>query len=101
VDHLNGLHRNLQFTTVTQKDSHHPFLDIAIYRRLDGSLGHKVYQTPTLRNLPWLMDHITILPANKPFLQPWYKGPGLYATRKASIMSWNSLRPLPGKQMHA
>ena len=31
--------------------SHLPFLDIDIYRKMDGSLGHKVYQKPTHTNL--------------------------------------------------
>lgn len=42
-------------------------------------------------------DHITILPANKPFLLHRCNGPGLCATRKASIMSWNSSGPLSRK----
>jgi hypothetical protein len=31
----------------TEKVGHLPFLDIDIYRRADGSLGHKVYRKPT------------------------------------------------------
>jgi hypothetical protein len=51
VEHLNGLHKNIQFTVETEKDGHLPFLDIDIYRRPDGSLGHKVYRKPTHTNL--------------------------------------------------
>jgi hypothetical protein len=51
LDHLNGLHRNIQITMDTEKGGHLPFLDIDIYRRPDGSLGHKVYRTPTYTNL--------------------------------------------------
>jgi hypothetical protein len=51
LNHLNGLHRNTQFTIQTEGDSHPPFLDIDIDRRLDGSLGHKVYRKPTHINL--------------------------------------------------
>jgi hypothetical protein len=51
VEHLNDLHRNFQFTVETEKYGHLPFLDIDIYRRPDGSLGHKVYQKPTHTNL--------------------------------------------------
>jgi len=43
LDHLNGLHRNIQFTMEMEKDHFPSFLDIDIYRRPDGSLGHKVY----------------------------------------------------------
>jgi hypothetical protein len=35
----------------TESEGHLPFLDIDIYRRSDGSLGHKVYQKPTHTNL--------------------------------------------------
>ena len=46
-----AFHWNIQFTTEIKRDSHLPFLDIDIYRRLEGSLGHKVYQNPTHTNL--------------------------------------------------
>jgi hypothetical protein len=51
LDHLNGLHRNIQFTMETEKEHHLPFLDIDIYRRPHGSLGRKVYRKPTHTNL--------------------------------------------------
>jgi hypothetical protein len=35
----------------TDKDGHLPFLDIDIYRKPDGSLGHSVYRKPTHTNL--------------------------------------------------
>jgi hypothetical protein len=50
-NHLNGLHKKIQFTMETKKDGHLPFLDIDIYRKIDGSLGHKVYRKPTHTNL--------------------------------------------------
>jgi hypothetical protein len=34
-----------------EEDSHLPFLNTDIYRRMDGSLGHKVYRKPTHTNL--------------------------------------------------
>jgi hypothetical protein len=42
LDYLNDLHRYFKFTMEMEKDGHLPFLDIDIYRRPDGSLGHKV-----------------------------------------------------------
>jgi hypothetical protein len=51
LDHLNGIHQNIQFTMETERDGHLPFLDIDIYRRLDGSLGRRVYRKPTHTNL--------------------------------------------------
>jgi hypothetical protein len=38
-------------TIETESEGHLPFLDLGIYRRLDGSLGHKVYSKPTHFNL--------------------------------------------------
>jgi hypothetical protein len=35
----------------TEKDNHLPFLDIDIYKRPDGTLGHKGYQKPLHTNL--------------------------------------------------
>jgi hypothetical protein len=43
LHHLNGLHRNILFSMVVEKDGHLIFLDIDMYRILDGSLAHKVY----------------------------------------------------------
>jgi hypothetical protein len=43
LDHLHGLHRNILFPMEVEKDGYLVFLDIDIYRILDGSLGHKVY----------------------------------------------------------
>ena len=39
------------FTMEKEEDGHLPFLDINIYRKPDGSLGHKVYRKPTHTNL--------------------------------------------------
>jgi len=47
-----------------EKDGHLPFLDINIYRRNDGSLGHKVYRKPTHNNL-YLQHSSHHHPANK------------------------------------
>jgi hypothetical protein len=35
----------------TEIEGHLPFLDRDIYRRADGSLGHRVYHKPTHTNL--------------------------------------------------
>jgi hypothetical protein len=35
----------------TESEGHLPFLDLDIYRRLDGCLGHKVYCKPTHTNV--------------------------------------------------
>jgi hypothetical protein len=51
LEHLNGLHKNIQFTMEIEENGHPPFLDIDIYRKRDGSLGHKVYRKPTHTNL--------------------------------------------------
>jgi hypothetical protein len=51
LDHLNGIHQNIQFTMGMERDGRVPFLDIDIYRRPNGSLGHRVYRKPTHTNL--------------------------------------------------
>jgi hypothetical protein len=54
TEKLQGLldhHRNMLFTMEMEKDDFSSFLHIDIYRRPDGSLGHKVYQKPTHTNL--------------------------------------------------
>jgi hypothetical protein len=35
-------YENIQFTMEIEENGHLPFLDIDIYRKRDGSLGHKV-----------------------------------------------------------
>jgi hypothetical protein len=51
LNHLNTLHDNIHFTMEKEEDGHLPFLDIDIYRKLNGSLGHRVYRKPTHTNL--------------------------------------------------
>ena len=50
LNHLNRLHNKIKFT-MQKEEGHLPFLDIDIYRKTDGSLGHKVYRKPTHTNL--------------------------------------------------
>jgi hypothetical protein len=50
-----------------EKEGHLPFLDIDIYRKTDGSLGHKVYRKPTHTNL-YLQQNSHHHPANKQFV---------------------------------
>jgi hypothetical protein len=47
-----------------EKDGHLPFLDIDVYRKTDGSLGHKVYCKPTHTSL-YLQQSSHHHPANK------------------------------------
>jgi hypothetical protein len=64
LDHLNSIHESIQFTMETERDGHLPFLDIDIYRKPDGSLGHKVYHKPTHTNL-YLNSNSHHHPSNK------------------------------------
>jgi hypothetical protein len=50
LNHLNGIHQCIQFTMEPEKGPP-PFLDLSIYSRSDGSLGHRVYRKPTHENL--------------------------------------------------
>jgi hypothetical protein len=47
-----------------EEKGHLPFLDIDVYRKMDGSLGHKVYRKPTHTNL-YLHQSSHHHPANK------------------------------------
>jgi hypothetical protein len=64
LNHLNGLHNKIQFTTEKEEEGHLPFLDIEIYRKTDGFLGHKLYRKPTHTNL-YLHQNSHHHPANK------------------------------------
>jgi len=63
LNHLNGLHK-IQFTMEREEEGHLPFPDIDIYRKTDGSLGHKVYRKPTHTNL-YLPQNLHHHPTNK------------------------------------
>jgi len=52
LNHLSGLHNKIQFTMEKEEEDPLPFLDIDIYRKTVGSLGHRVYWKPTHTNLP-------------------------------------------------
>jgi hypothetical protein len=62
LNHLNGPHNKIQFTM--EKEGHLPLLYIDIYRKMDGSLGHKVYRKSTHTNL-CLHQNSQHHPANK------------------------------------
>jgi hypothetical protein len=64
LEHLSKLHKNIQFTMEIEENGHLPFMDIDIYKKLDGSLGHKVYRKPTHTNL-YLHQLSCHHPANK------------------------------------
>jgi hypothetical protein len=67
LDHLKNDDGNIQFTTETERDGHHTFLDTDIsYRKPDGSLGHRVYSKPTHTNTSMPITTITF-PTNSTF----------------------------------
>ncbi|XP_076658288.1 uncharacterized protein LOC143362208 [Halictus rubicundus] len=48
---INSLHPNIQFTMeIENEDKSLPFLDVLVTRKIDGSLGHRVYRKPTHTN---------------------------------------------------
>ena len=63
LKHLNSTHKNIKFTMETE-EGHLPLLDIDIYRKPDGSLGHRVYCKPTHTN-QYLHHNSHHHPANK------------------------------------
>jgi hypothetical protein len=50
LNHFSGLQNKIQFTMEKEEEGHLLFPDIDIYRKMDGSLGHIVYQKPTHTN---------------------------------------------------
>ena len=63
LNHLSGLQNKIKFS-MEKEEGHLPFLDIDIYRKTDGSLGHKVYRKPTHTNL-YLHHNSHHHPSNK------------------------------------
>jgi hypothetical protein len=51
LHYLNRFHQSIRSTMETESEGHIPFRDLHIYRRPDGSLGHKMYRKPTHTNL--------------------------------------------------
>ena len=88
LDHLNSIHRNIQFTMETEGWPP-SFSDITIGDQMAPWAIRSTKNVPT-QTSTWTLNHITILRKNKPFLQPSCTGPGLCLTRKVSMMSWNS-----------
>lgn len=64
LNDFNFIHTNTQFTMETERHGHMAFLDIDVYRRHDGSLGHRVYRKPTDADL-YLSATCHHHPANK------------------------------------
>jgi hypothetical protein len=77
----------------TERDGHLPFLDIHIYGRPHGSLGHKVYCKPTHTNL-YLNSTSHHHPSNKlPYFPHRYMGLELCVIKTAfmqSLCSWET-----------
>jgi hypothetical protein len=80
LNHLSGLHNKIQFTMEKEEEGHLLFLDIDIYRKTDGFLGHKVYRKPTHTNV-YLHQNSHHHPANNQSLLPLYTEPKLSVTR--------------------
>jgi hypothetical protein len=51
LDHMNHQHSSIKFTMEVEENNRLPFLDVSVYRRTDGTLGHKVYRKPTHTDL--------------------------------------------------
>jgi hypothetical protein len=51
LQHLNNIHRSIEFMTEAEQDRTLPFLDVLVSIRLDGTLGHRVYRKMTRTDL--------------------------------------------------
>jgi hypothetical protein len=88
LKHLNGIHNSIQFSMEIEREGHLPFLDIDIYRKTNGSLGHKVYRKPThTPTSTYTKDSTTTQPTNTRSSPPWYTEPKPYATKNPWLQS--------------
>jgi hypothetical protein len=92
LNHLIGLHNKIQFTMEKGGGGHLPFLDIDVYRKTDGSLGHRVYRKPTHTNL-YLHQNSQHHPASNQSSLPSYTESQLSVTRIPSTKNWNFSPP--------
>jgi hypothetical protein len=72
LNHISGLHHYIQFT-MEKEESRLPFLDIEVYRKTDGSLGHKAHThqsllTPELTSPSCSQTTIPLFPDTQPQL---------------------------------
>ena len=75
-----------------KEEGHLPFLDIEIYRKTDGSLGHRVYRKPTHTSL-YLHQNSHHQIANNQSLLPRYTETKLSVTRIPLTKNWNISPP--------
>ncbi|KYN11910.1 hypothetical protein ALC57_15926 [Trachymyrmex cornetzi] len=47
---LNKQHPNIHFTIDIEENGKLPFLDVLVFKKADGTLGHQVYRKPTHTN---------------------------------------------------
>ncbi|XP_018569905.1 uncharacterized protein LOC108909916 [Anoplophora glabripennis] len=47
LDHIDGIHLDIQFTMEVDKNAALSFLDVLVERKPDGTLGHRVYRKRT------------------------------------------------------
>jgi hypothetical protein len=85
LNHVSGFYTCIQFTL--EKEGHCPFLDIDIYRKMDGFLGHRVYQKSPTPIYIYTRIHIVI--PQKSVLTSLITDPKLSVTRIPLFKNWN------------
>jgi len=50
-NHLNSIDDSIQFTKEIEYDSNIPFLDVLVYKKDNGEMGHEVYRRKTHMDL--------------------------------------------------
>jgi hypothetical protein len=92
LHHLNSFHQSIQFTMETENQGHLPFLDLDIYRRPDGSLGHKVFRNkPPLPFYQSLGPRFVLWPFTNPchyLLTPLLSASSILNSLLASFLTW-------------
>jgi hypothetical protein len=89
LGHLNSVHQNIQFTMVTEREDHLPFLDIDIYMRPDGCLAQKVHCKPTHTNPCLNSGSTTAHPTSKLYSPPCGTGPGPGPEVCVTVINWS------------
>jgi hypothetical protein len=70
LNHLHGLHNNIQFTTEKEEEGHLPFWDTYVHRKTDSPFVTESIASPPIPISTYIRTHITISQTNSQFSLP-------------------------------